>query len=159
MNEYDVSKDYYRILNVSDNCSLEDLKRAHVTAAMKYHPDTHASNSSPQNVENFRLISEAWQILSKPHLRILYDQARKGSYGSSSYQNNIYTGGGGGGGDNSSNYDDLNASIVNTQKENFATVRINSATNWRDLKDKYKTGKYIHFIICIFVIDLTIFLY
>ncbi len=150
MNEYDVSKNYYEILNVPDNCSLEDLKRAHVAAAMKYHPDTHALNSSPQNVENFRLISEAWQILSKPHLRLLYDQARKGSYSSQSNISNVYND------SNVSNYGDLNASIVNTQKENFANVKINSATNWKDLKDKYKTGKrfdFIHYAIHFLIIQ------
>lgn len=143
MNEYDVSKNYYEILNVPDNCSIEDLKRAHVTAAMKYHPDSHSSNSSPQNLENFRLISEAWQILSKPHLRLLYDQARRGSYSPQSNISNVYNDG------NVTNYGDLNASIVNTQKENFASVRINSATDWKDRKDKYKTGKYFHPILCI----------
>jgi len=141
MNEYDISKNYYEILNVPDNCSLEDLKRAHVAAAMKYHPDSHASNSSVQNVENFRLISEAWQILSKPHLRLVYDQARKGSNNSYSSIPNVYSGG------SASNFDDLNASIVNTQKENFANVKINSATNWKDLKDKYKTGKHFHLLL------------
>lgn len=37
--DFDVKKDYYNILGVSENASQDDIKKAFKKAAVKHHPD------------------------------------------------------------------------------------------------------------------------
>lgn len=64
-------KDYYEILGVPRNATQEDIKKAYRRLARKYHPDF---NKDPQAQEKFKEINEAYQILSDPEKRKLYDQ-------------------------------------------------------------------------------------
>ncbi len=63
--------DYYSILGVSHDASSEDIKRAYRRLAMEYHPDR---NPSPEAEEKFKQISEAYQVLSDPDKRRVYDR-------------------------------------------------------------------------------------
>ncbi|CAI9113712.1 OLC1v1014365C1 [Oldenlandia corymbosa var. corymbosa] len=63
--------DYYSVLNVSKNASLQDIKAAYRKLARKYHPDM---NKSPGAEEKFKEISAAYEVLSDDEKRSLYDQ-------------------------------------------------------------------------------------
>ncbi|MFN4336827.1 MAG: DnaJ C-terminal domain-containing protein [Candidatus Nitrosocaldus sp.] len=62
--------DYYEVLGVSRNASKEEIKQAYRRLALKYHPDR---NKSPDAEEKFKLISEAYAVLSDDEKRRLYD--------------------------------------------------------------------------------------
>ncbi len=64
-------RDYYDILGVSRNASLEEIKAAYRKLAVEWHPDR---NKSSQAEEKFKEINEAYEVLSDPKKREAYDQ-------------------------------------------------------------------------------------
>ncbi|KAK6160040.1 hypothetical protein DH2020_003421 [Rehmannia glutinosa] len=64
--------DYYNILNVSRNASEEDVKKSYKRLAMKWHPDKNAVNTKEAEAK-FKQISEAYDVLSDPQKRQIYD--------------------------------------------------------------------------------------
>ena len=64
-------RDYYEILGVPRNASLDDLKAAFRQQARQYHPDV---NKSPDAEERFKEINEAYAVLSDDDRRSVYDR-------------------------------------------------------------------------------------
>lgn len=64
--------DYYNILKVSRNATEEDLKKSYKRLAMKWHPDKNAVNTKEAEAK-FKQISEAYDVLSDPQKRQIYD--------------------------------------------------------------------------------------
>ncbi len=64
-------KDYYKILGVPRNADEKAIKKAFRRLARKYHPDV---NKSKEAEEKFKEINEAYEVLSDPEKRKLYDQ-------------------------------------------------------------------------------------
>ncbi|KAA8540915.1 hypothetical protein F0562_024947 [Nyssa sinensis] len=64
--------DYYNILKVNRSASDEDLKKAYRRLAMIWHPDKNPSNKKESEAK-FKQISEAYDVLSDPQKRQIYD--------------------------------------------------------------------------------------
>jgi Ca-activated chloride channel family protein len=62
--------DYYAILGVFRDASLEDIKRAYFDSAQKLHPD---KNVAPGETELFLEIQQAYEVLANPKRRSLYN--------------------------------------------------------------------------------------
>lgn len=75
-----LEKDYYRILGVNATATPEQIKDSYRKLAKKFHPDARAaedkSDYSP-DVDMFRDVNEAYQVLSTLESRVNYDLKRK----------------------------------------------------------------------------------
>jgi molecular chaperone DnaJ len=67
-----VQRDYYEILGVSRDADQEEIKRAFRRLALQYHPDRNPND--PEADRKFREIAEAYEVLSDPEKRALYDR-------------------------------------------------------------------------------------
>jgi molecular chaperone DnaJ len=67
-------RDYYEILGLTKNASLDEIKRAYRQMALRYHPDRVSSEQKKEAEEKFKEISEAYAVLSDSQKRALYDQ-------------------------------------------------------------------------------------
>ncbi|VYS56732.1 unnamed protein product [Arabidopsis thaliana] len=65
--------DYYKVLQVDRNAKDDDLKKAYRKLAMKWHPDKNPNNKKDAEAK-FKQISEAYDVLSDPQKRAIYDQ-------------------------------------------------------------------------------------
>lgn len=68
----DAKRDYYEILGVSRSADDSAIKKAYRKLAKKYHPDTNAGNAAAE--ERFKEATDAYNILSDPEKRKLYDR-------------------------------------------------------------------------------------
>ncbi len=66
-------KDYYEILGVPRNATQEDIKKAFWELAKKWHPDRVPAEKKKEAEEKFKEINEAYQVLSNPEKRRIYD--------------------------------------------------------------------------------------
>mmetsp|Transcript_7229 Transcript_7229/g.18886 ORF Transcript_7229/g.18886 Transcript_7229/m.18886 type:complete len:371 (+) Transcript_7229:117-1229(+) len=70
-------RDFYAILGVDRNADDAQLKRSYKKAAIKYHPDKHASKSDAEKTqaeEKFKEVAEAFETLSDKDKRAVYDR-------------------------------------------------------------------------------------
>lgn len=65
-------KDYYEILGVSREASEEEIKAAYRRLAKIYHPDV--AQNKQEAEKKFKEINEAYQVLSDPEKRKIYDR-------------------------------------------------------------------------------------
>ena len=66
--------DYYEILQISPNAEPETVHRVFRLLAQRYHPD----NAESGNEAQFRLLNEAYRVLSDPEQRARYDVVHTG---------------------------------------------------------------------------------
>jgi hypothetical protein len=66
------SRDFYAALGVSRSANDEELKKAYRRMALKYHPDKAGNQANA--AEQFDLIQKAYETLSDPKLRKIYDK-------------------------------------------------------------------------------------
>ncbi|KAJ0240330.1 DnaJ domain-containing protein [Hirschfeldia incana] len=65
--------DYYNILKVNHNAKEDDLRKAYKRLAMIWHPDKNPSARRDEAEAKFKRISEAYDVLSDPQKRQIYD--------------------------------------------------------------------------------------
>ena len=65
-------RDYYEVLGVDRDADLNTIKRAYRKLAMKYHPDRNPDDK--EAAENFRDVTEAYEVLSDEEKRARYDR-------------------------------------------------------------------------------------
>src|SRR5713226_6631772 len=65
-------KDLYHVLGVSRTASADDIKKAYRKLARKHHPDVNPGNKQAE--ERFKEISFAYDVLSEPEKRKIYDE-------------------------------------------------------------------------------------
>lgn len=110
--------DYYAILGVDKNASIDDIKKTYKKLVIKYHPD---KNKAPDAKEKFNQIQEAYSVLSDENKRkqydsLGYDAFKNGFQGGNGYDfsdfgdindifKNMFSGFGGGFGNNSKQTD------------------------------------------------------
>lgn len=70
------SDDYYKVLGVDRGASDNEIAKAYKKLALKYHPDKNPDNKEAAE-ENFKVITEAYEVLHDPEKRKTYDQFGK----------------------------------------------------------------------------------
>lgn len=66
-----MARDFYEILGVSKNASEAEIKRAYRKLALQWHPDR---NKSPEANDKFKEINKAYEVLSDPKKKEVYNQ-------------------------------------------------------------------------------------
>lgn len=72
-----MDRDYYRIIGLTHEASLEEIKKAYRALAMMYHPDRNGNH--PECEERFKELNEAYRVLGNPEKRRLYDFLQRNS--------------------------------------------------------------------------------
>ena len=83
-------RDCYEVLGVERTAEPDEIKKAYRKLALKYHPDKNPGDKTAE--EQFKELGEAYEILSDPEKRALYDQhghaafdRRAGGYGAGGF--------------------------------------------------------------------------
>ncbi|NXK55870.1 DNJB8 protein, partial [Chauna torquata] len=68
--------DYYKVLGLQKNASQDDIRKSYRRLALKWHPDKNPSNKEEAE-KKFKAVAEAYEVLSDPQKRSLYDRSVK----------------------------------------------------------------------------------
>lgn len=77
-----MAKSLYETLEVSENASADEIKKAYRKLARKYHPDV---NKDPKAEEKFKEINAAYEVLSDPQKKQQYDQYGDSMFGGQNF--------------------------------------------------------------------------
>ena len=70
-------KDYYKVLGIQRDAKASEIKKRYRELARQHHPDT--NSGSKRSEENFKRISEAYEVLGNAKKRKEYDRLRTAS--------------------------------------------------------------------------------
>src|SRR5207248_11802893 len=65
-------RDYYEVLGIQREATVDDIKKAFRRLAVKYHPDKNPNDSTSE--ERFKEAAEAYEVLSDQEKRARYDR-------------------------------------------------------------------------------------
>ncbi|MBT3184230.1 MAG: DnaJ domain-containing protein [Nitrospina sp.] len=68
------TRNYYKILGITQKTNKADIKKKYRELAKKYHPDTNSGSKTAE--DKFKIISEAYDVLSNAKKRKAYDRER-----------------------------------------------------------------------------------
>jgi curved DNA-binding protein len=83
-------RDYYKILGVNKSASDKEIKKAYRKLALKYHPDRNRGDKNAE--EQFKLINEAYAVLSDKEKRRQYDTFGSAGFHQRFSQEDIFRG-------------------------------------------------------------------
>lgn len=72
--EISESKSFYELLGIQKTVSLSEIKKAYKQLARKYHPDVSPPGRVEENTQIFVRVQEAYETLSDPMSRDMYDK-------------------------------------------------------------------------------------
>ena len=113
-----MNKNYYEILQINQNASPEIIDKAYKTLAKKYHPDLQEESNKKEAEEILKEINEAYEILSDPNKKALYDQNLKNETISQEEYDEIYE-----------ENQNLKNAINNMQNSRYTNPRTNSTND------------------------------
>eukprot|EP00877_Chromochloris_zofingiensis_P007619 jgi/Chrzof1/310/Cz01g10230.t1 len=74
VNDTEAELSYYAVLNVSREATADEIKKAYRSLAQVFHPDKHTTDDLRDKAqEAFSRLQEAYEVLSDPHKREVYD--------------------------------------------------------------------------------------
>ncbi|MFA4948047.1 MAG: DnaJ domain-containing protein, partial [Candidatus Krumholzibacteriia bacterium] len=73
-------RDYYEVLGIGRDTSVDEIKKAYRKLALKYHPDRNPGNREAE--EQFKEATEAYEVLRDKDKRERYDQFGHGGVSS-----------------------------------------------------------------------------
>ncbi len=86
-----IPKDYYQVLGVGKTATPEEIKLAYRKLAREHHPDMVKDGDKASAEQRFKEINEAYQVLSDPQKRKMFDQ-----YGAAAFAGGAQNAGQGG---------------------------------------------------------------
>jgi DnaJ-class molecular chaperone len=89
--DFDPSVDYYKALGVSEKASADEIKKAYRKLAKQYHPDSTGGDKAKES--RFKDVQNAYDVLSEPKKKALYDQIRAGGFPQPGRQGQGFPGG------------------------------------------------------------------
>ena len=76
-----MAEDYYKLLGVARSASTDEIQKSYRKQARKFHPDLHADKDDKEKkrvLQKFQQIQQAYETLSDPKKRKMYDQFGSG---------------------------------------------------------------------------------
>ncbi|EEF31304.1 chaperone protein DNAj, putative [Ricinus communis] len=68
------TQSFYELLGISESGTLSEIKKAYKQLARKYHPDVSPPDRTEEYTKRFLQVQEAYETLSDPETRALYDR-------------------------------------------------------------------------------------
>jgi DnaJ-class molecular chaperone len=72
-----LAKDFYSVLDIDPEMEKEEIRKAYLQLALRYHPDM---SKAPDARERFEEINQAYSILSDDDSRFFYNLYFKGAH-------------------------------------------------------------------------------
>ncbi len=105
-------ENYYKVLNVSENATPDEIKKSYRQLSFKYHPDK--NQGSAEATAKFQQINEAYETLSDPEKKQQYDMTR----------NNPFSNFNGGGGINANDLNNIFANMFNPFQNHMGGINM-----------------------------------
>ncbi len=71
-----MSEDYYQVLGLSRDVSHDEIRAAFRKLSLELHPDR--TQDDPERTERYKVVMEAYEVLSNEEVRAAYDDALVG---------------------------------------------------------------------------------